>query len=191
MRKHFQWNISKHSLFWRYFILLVVILVMCLAVHFVAGRMYTDSLRNTYLEQTRDNFDQNCQTFASEIGLLHSLPTLVENSQYYSYISYIRGELPTDRYFALKMLKDSFVQQTTLLRMQKESFFIFRGSYSGGTRRSVFSDMDDCFEHNLIYENYSAEQMKAFIEQDKSITVLPAQQVDIKGLGSGEYLTIH
>lgn len=190
MRKRLQWNISRHSLFWRYFILLVVILVMCLAVHFVAGRMYTASLRNTYLEQTRENFERNCQTFSSEIGLMYSLPTLVENSQYYSYVSYIRGDLPADRYFALKMLKDSFVHQTTMLRMQKESFFIFRGSYSGATRRSVFPDMNDCFESHLVYESYSTEQMQALVSQGKGITVLPAQQVSIKGIGSDEYLTV-
>ena len=184
------WRRTRLSLFWRYLLLLVTVMMMCLLVQFLVGEMYAETLQDVYLEQTEDTFQQNCQSLSSELGVLYSLPTIVENSPYYSYVSYIRGALPANRYFCLGMIRNSFVKQTTLLRMPKESFFIFKGSYSGGTRLRSFPDMDRCFSDYLIYEDFSAAQLREQIEAVNGIVLLPAQPVTIDDEPPVEFLTV-
>ncbi|MCQ2419982.1 MAG: hypothetical protein MJ118_02485, partial [Clostridia bacterium] len=178
------------SLFWRSLFLLTTIMAIFLACQLITGRQYTTKLREEYLLQAEDTFTQNCSTLSSNVGLLYSLPAVLENSQHYSYVSYFREPIPNTRYFALNLLRRSFAKTSALLQLQEESFFVFKGSYCGSTRLRSFPDMQDCFSDYLCYAEKSADEIRQEITGLSGIDILPVQSISIAGSSPKEYLTV-
>ena len=182
--------LSKLSLFWRYFILLgVVVLVFLLALTTATGE-FTKALRTSYLEQARGNFEQNCQLFVSELFNTRSLPAAVEGSADYSKAAGVAAPVATHELIYLVQVRDAFAQQCTLMDLPAESFLYFKRSRSGLTRYRFFAQGSDCFDTYLIYDKTDVAGM---LRQDvlSSLTpkLLPAEKITVDGK-PGEYLTL-
>ena len=190
MRQKLGQVLSKLSLFWRYFILLgVVVLVFLLALTMATGE-FTKALRTSYLEQAKGNFEQNCQLFMDELLNTRSLPTAVENAAGYSKAADVEAPVPTQDLFYLIQVRNAFVQQCTLMGLPAESFLYFGRSQSCLTRYRFFEQGSNCFDTYLIYDKTRVTDV---LRQEglSSLTpkLLPAERILVDGK-QGEYLTL-
>ena len=182
--------IRNVSLFWRFLLLLTLIMGIFFTCQLITGSQYTNRLREEYLRQAENSFAQDCDILSSNVGLLYSLPAVLENSQDYSYISNYRGPIPNNRFFVLSMLRQSFAKSSALLQLQEDSFFVFRNSYCGSTRLRSFPNMQDCFSNYLRFEETDPDEIRQRIVTFSGIDILPVQNISINGGAEKEYMTV-
>ena len=78
---------SKLSLFWRYFFLLVAVVLVFLVSHLVSTHQFSSALRQSYMEQAQSAFEQRSEGFSSQLFLTYSLPSSSENDGNYAVVA--------------------------------------------------------------------------------------------------------
>lgn len=192
MRQLFGRFAARLPLFWRYFILLSAVVALFLAAFSVSSRQYTQSLQDTYLEQTQENFDQSCHAFSRALFLTHTLPSALESSEEYPFVSAAGYPLEARIIPSLLSLRDSYTVQCTMLDLPSECFLLFGRSRACLTRSNIFTEGDKCFSSYLVYED-GGEALQTALAQPRghnSLHLIPSQNVSVAGAAPAPYLTV-
>ena len=191
MSKLFDRLSAKLSLFWRYFFLLAAVVLLFLAAFTLATRQFTAALQDTYLEQTRENFEQNCVSFSKELFLPFSIPAAVESCGYYSSVSSVQQPFSARTTYAFTQVRTSFLSQCAMLNLPSEYFLYFRTSNVCFVHSRFFSDTDACFGSYLVYDQPDAvlPLLKTGGRADL-LRLLPAQSVSLAGGAPTPCLTL-
>ena len=175
--------VARMSLFWRYFFLLAAVVLVFLVSHLVSTRQFSHALRQSYMEQARDNFEQRCELFSGQLFLTHSLPVSMENDAYYAEVS--DPARIADPVYMLHMaeLSNSFMLQCLLMDLPGEGFLYLRQSGGCITRHRLFAQAETCFNSYIIFED---PNMDVFGELDnktvsRALRLLPATNVSVGG----------
>lgn len=182
MRERIRQQLSRLSLFWRYFFLLATVVLVFVIAFTVATRQFTGTLRSSYLEQAQSSLEKNAELFARDLALIHSLPMAMEDAEYYFEVAH-KSVLEAPQYiFRLSDFKNSFTLQCQLLDLPSEGFVYFRDTQACVTRKRIFSDVKNCFESYLIYNGGTAvpELLRAG-ELSIGYRLLPAEAVSVGG----------
>lgn len=190
MRERIRQLMSRLSLFWRYFFLLATVAFVFVVAFTVATHQFTGTLRNSYLEQAQNGFEKNAELFARDLSLIHSLPMAVEDTEYYFEVAHRSAQQESRYVFYLAEFSNSFGLQCLLLDLPSEGFVYFRDSQACVTRRRIFSDVSNCFESYLIYNN-NTPLLELMHGGELSIAsrLLPAEAVSVGGR-TDTYLTV-
>jgi len=182
MRRRIRQRISRLSLFWRYFFLLVTVVLVFVIAFTEATRQFTGTLRDSYQEQVQSSFEKNAELFARDLALFHSLPMAMEDTEYYFDVAHKSVQEVPQYIFRLSDFKNSFVLQCQLLDLPSEGFVYFRDSQACVTRKRIFTDVKNCFESYVIYSNGTAVP-ELLREGELSIgyRLLPAEEVSVGG----------
>lgn len=174
---------TRMSLFWRYFFLLAAVVLVFFAAHLVSTQQFSRALRQSYMEQARDNFEQRCELFSGQLFLTHSLPVSMENDAYYDTVSDPAKVADPGYMFHMVELGDSFMRQCLLMDLPGEGFLYLRQSGGCITRHRLFAQAETCFNSYIIFED---PDMDVFAEMDseaglRALRLLPATNVSVGG----------
>lgn len=190
MAKLFNRLLSKVSLFWRFFILLGCVTAIFLVTLSVSSRHFSATLQDAYLDQARESFEQNCQTFSRELFLAYSLPPAVENCQAYPAVAVARSTADAG-VLAFNDVRDSFTRQCALMRLPSESFLYFSRSGLCLLRGRMVQPADNLFHSTLVYEDELVlDTLLQYDMPNLGLHLLPARQVSINGGEPQSYLTL-
>lgn len=191
MKQKLRRIMTELSLFWRYFFLLAAVVLVFLIAFTVATGQFTKTLRTSYLEQARSSFEKNAEMFASDLSLIHSLPTSMETMELYPHVARSNESQTVQYVFHLAELRDSFDQQCVLTDLPAESFIYFRDSGACLTRNRIFPEAEACFESYITYDNKQISMMNLLKEGELTIgfRLLPACDVSVGGRRES-YLTV-
>ncbi len=191
MKQALQALFARMSLFWRYFFLLAGVVLVFLVSHMVSTRQFGQALRESYMGQTRDNFEQRCQSFSGQLFLTHSLPVSMENDSYYSVAA---AEHAADASHMLQMskLRNSFTLQCLLMDLPGESFMYLRQNGGCITRHRLFEQVDTCFNSYIIFDDASVDIFEELENKGgpRALRLLPATDVSVGGKAAEPYLLL-
>lgn len=184
MKQKFKQIMSKRSLFWRYFFLLAAVELVFLVAFTVATGQFTGILQEMYLKQAQSSFEKNTQLFVQDVSRANSLPSTLEDTQYYEMISmgFQKGEL--SHVLALPEMNNSFALQCLLLDLPVEGFVYFKNSGICMTRQRTFPDPETCFSSYLIYNDmqHSMPDLLRQNQTSRGFRLLPMGEVVTNGV---------
>jgi len=191
MRQKIQQLMAKLSLFWRYFFLLAAVVLVFMVAFTVATQQFTKTLRTSYLEQARGTFEKNAELFASDLSLIHSLPMSMEDSEHYLSVARTGAPHEPQHIFYLAEFSDSFTLQCLLMDLPAEGFVYFKDSQVCLTRHRIFTDVQNCFDSYIIYDDTQPPVLNILREGGLTMgsRLLPACEVSVGGRKE-TYLTV-
>ena len=187
VKQKIQRMMAELSLFWRYFFLLATVVFVFVIAFAAATSQFTETMRNSYLEQAQRSFEKNAELFTGDLSLVHSLPMSMEATEQYSYVSR-EGTAQEIQYpfYLLEFLRD-FARQCMLMDLPAECFIYFKGSGACVSRYRIFTDAVDCFDSYIIYDSEQTSMLTLL--QEGKARLLPAAEVSVGGR-TDVYLTL-
>lgn len=173
------------SVFWHYFVFLAIVLVMALGIQLLSHAGYANILTDHYLKQTEGAFRQDCKDFSSMLFATYSVPAAVESAEAYTNLQRIHsGHLPeTSKTLVLSELQASLRQTMNLTGTAgAEEYFLYFPEYDAVVARGrVFTRSANCFETYIVYEDLSAEDVRAWIAEPGMVRLTAEKTVMVAG----------
>ena len=183
MKQNLRAQFARMSLFWRYFFLLVAVVLVFLVSHLVSTRQFSNALRQSYMEQARVNFEQRCERFSSQLFLTHTLPVSMENDSYYAAVSGVGQEAESAYMLNLARLGSSFTLQCLLMDLPEEGFMYLRQSGGCITRHRLFARVENCFDSYITFDNPEFDIFEELENKGvlRALRVFPVMDVSVGG----------
>ena len=174
---------SKLSLFWRYFFLLVAVVLVFLVSHLVSTHQFSSALRQSYMEQAQSAFEQRSESFASQLFLTYSLPSSMENDGNYAVVAGMQQTADTSYMLNMSRLRDSFVLQCVLMDLPAESFLYLRQTGGCITRNRLFEQAQTCFDSYIIFKGPQMDILSVLDNRGgaRALQLLPLTEVSVGG----------
>lgn len=179
------------SLFWRYFFLLAGVVLVFLVSHVVSTRQFGQALRESYMAQARDNFEQRCDVVSGQMFLTYSLPVSMENDGYYPVVADPREGPAT--LLQMSKLGNSFMLQCLLMDLPGESFMYLRQSGACITRYRLFEQVETCFNSYIIFNDPSMDvlaELDSKAGTSRALRLLPATEISVGGKAAEPHLLL-
>ncbi len=182
--------LKKLPLFWRYMLYMGTILLVSLIVLFILNQRYLNTLSEELLSEMQTKLEQDCDKLDQKLYATITIPSNMEQSRYYRYISGPRnGELELKYYPVLDLLRKA-LQQQNYLTADAEETLLYLHHYNSIVGTGYYEpDAEDYFLTHLEYSNTGPEEVLALLKSRQSMAVLPIEKLVLDG-GDKECLTV-
>lgn len=190
MKQKYAVAISKVSIFWRYFVFLLLIMILLLTAWKYSSNHLSNSLRENYLTQVEMDFTNNITAFTDDLSRIQAMPNSMGHVKYFN--EALRAQLPltpADHYY-YSYIQSALLSQRSSLVFPSEMFVYFKDSRVVLTGNQMFTTGADCFTDYLQYDNI--ENVSFYLQKDFSdgfLNAIPSTQVTI-GTTSEETITL-
>ncbi|MBQ7566553.1 MAG: helix-turn-helix transcriptional regulator [Oscillospiraceae bacterium] len=173
------------SVFWQYFVLLLAMLLLALAMLYASGARYTQILTETYLQQREISFRRDCESFSATLYSTYSVPAAIQSTADYDNLRRAaNGQYPeSSKPIVLSALRTSLRTTMALIRNGEcaECFLYFPVADAVCTQTRAFEDAAACFDGYLRYEDRTADELLTELRSTSLIRLLPEENVSIGG----------
>ncbi|NLZ70034.1 MAG: helix-turn-helix transcriptional regulator [Clostridiaceae bacterium] len=193
MKRLFYRIISKISLFWRFFLILAVVVFLFAASLAAATLHFAHTLRYSYMEHLENQFQHSVAMFLRDVKINNQLPGFMERSDGFLPIRSAGRRLSPQNVYNLTMLHNAFTDNSYLMQLPSESFLYFRNSGVCLTRQRLFQEVESCFADYLVYDetvNLPEMLTSAKPEFHSGTLMLPAVELSIGGTAPVTALTM-
>lgn len=190
-RRNRKFDIRNISVVYSHFFLVSCVLVMSIIMLYVSNRISLNTLTEKNLNDLQYRLEQNCGFISDTFGEAYSIPSVIEQTRYYSYL---RGEnsgyLP-DKYVAvLGYLGQSLQVPNYLSRDSEECLVYLRGTNSVCGKDKVFIEAEDCFTGHMLYEQTPSEDILEVLRSKNGLRILPMETVKVGTSSPKRQLTV-
>lgn len=148
--------------------------------------------KNSYLTEAQHALDKSCELFEKSVEETLMLPRKMNDFSAYSSLKLCTGgRIPKEYYANLHMCKKYMSNQLSTLEYVDELFIYLPGSSVVLGKSRVFDDVYQYLDFDLVYQDYSSDQVLDFLESvDSHSEILPATHARVNMAAQQKYLTV-
>ena len=166
--------------FWRYLLLMCLLLGMELFAMSASNSIAKRSLREQYMAELQSNLDWQCGRLGETWKRLYDLPPAMERTEPYLQARELGAEEPYAHVAYLAAIQKALNTQAYLYNDSEESFLYMPQTDSVCGRTGRFVTLEH-FLNAVVYTETDRQTLRESILTKKSITILPMQDIDLGG----------
>ncbi len=175
-------RIKRLPLFWKYFLMMTVVLALSLVVLTVINRMYLKTLSDKLLSEMQSKLEYDCKKTDERLYSTSVIPAVIENTRYYHYLIGPLGQDLELKYFPILDYLQRELKQQLYLTSEAEESILYSRAYNFVVGTSHFERLsEDYFGKYLLYSDISGEEILSTLRAHKGQICLPMQKVTIAG----------
>ena len=180
MKQKYAVAISKVSIFWRYFIFLLLVMILLLASWKYSANHLSKTLRDNYLNQVETSFASNISALTDDLSRMQAVPNSLSHAKFFG--EALRAQLPlssADDYY-YSTIQSALRSQRLSLVFPSEMFIYFKDSRIVLTTNRLFYTAGDCFTQYIQYD--AIDNVLLQFEQDFSdgfLNAIPSTQTKV------------
>ena len=170
-------KLRKNTVFWQYFIMMLLILAIGLLMLALSNYISTDAITDNYLTQVQTNLNHASESLSDDIYAAGSITAAIEYTEYYRMIRVIRGELPRKYVAVLSLLSKAVASQEILIADTEGCIVYFSGCNSIITPTASYPVAEDCFKKSYQFSDMSAQEVLKKLKEGDNYCLLPVQNL--------------
>ncbi len=171
-------GIASMPLFWQVMLIVFFIVALAAAIMMASNHLLQTSLADSYMETAQNTLDWNCERLDRQLYSTTSLPGVIENSFYYSYLQNEKnGRLQRKYLSVLECLRKVLASQLYLQKDSVESALYIKGTNSICTNYMAFPRAEDCFENYIRFDAPVVPALLEKLKQKECFEFLPMQKI--------------
>ena len=171
-------KLREIPVFFSYLIIVVCFLLIAASMMIINSKVFMDILSEKNLEKLQDSLEKDCAYISSTFAEAYSIPSIIEQTRYYSYLNPVEtGSMP-DKYAAVLSYLGKALQTHSFLTTESDECLIYLKRYNSICGKShAFMRADTCFEEYISFANTSSEEVLSLLRGDDGMTIIPMQDV--------------
>lgn len=184
-------TLDRLPVVYRHFVLVSSVLLMSILMLVVSSQVSLNTLRKNNINDLQYRLEQNCQFISNTFSEAYSIPSIIEQTRYYSYIkSENDGYLPEKYAAVLAYMGKSLQIPNFLSRDSDECLVYLRGTNSICGKNNVFFTAEECFDTHLMYEETDAETIIGILQGRNGLHILPMETLKIGTANPKRQMTV-
>lgn len=178
--------------FWQFIVMyLAICAFVMISLTPILGKA-TDLSRHSYLSEAQHALDKSGELFQKSVEETLLLPQKMNDFSAYSSLKlFSGGKIPREYYANLYLCKKYMSNQSATLEYVDELFIYLPGSSVVLGKTRVFDDVYQYLDFDLIYQNYSPDQVLEVLSSvDSHGEIFPAVQARVNMASEQKYLTV-
>ena len=175
--------------------LMIWFMILVLLVAMVAQQVYNNfvlqSVTDDSLDAIYSSLERDTRNLASDLFAVYSVPSVVEQSQEYQTIRYVRSDvLPPAYYTMLSGLQDVVSDMYALYRNMDVCQAYFPNSNGTGGTLGSSGDIVELLKQTLVFSQTEPAQLAEQLKVQRAVRLLPVERIAIGRKESEQYLPV-
>lgn len=166
--------------FWKYLLLMCLLLVMELIVMSISNSIAEEDLRERYMIELQSSLEWQSEQLSETWRKLYDLPAVLENTETYELLENLDSASPYAHVALLPSIQDHLIDQLFLQRDSEECFFYMPQTNGICGRESRYVTVEQ-FLDQAKFSLTDREILLQELQKERNLTVLPMQEVTLDG----------